>query len=361
MSEPEASGERINARPWHAPSPPRRILAIRLQAFGDTVLTLPYLHALRRQLPGAALDFLTRKEVSAVPKSVVLFDCVFEIRGGRDPIRQLLSALVLLPRLLARRYDIVIDLQRNRLSRLVRYALGVRSWSEFDRFSPALAGERTRRTIEAIGLGSMRVYPDLVMRHPNVGLRKLRAAGWDGERDLVVLNPAGAFPDRNWPLQCYVEFSRMWNEHRNRSCQFLLLGLPRIADKAAALRRLVGEDVIDLVGQDTADEAFSILRRATLVVSEDSGLMHLSWVAGTPTIGLFGASRSVWAAPHGNYSALVNVCRQPDGVCMGGRCAEGRPHCLALLEPASVVDVGRRLVERVGGEVRVIYDSRRGS
>ena len=193
VGHPEA--ESINAKPWDStgptgptrptrpPGPPARILAVRLQAFGDTVLTLPYLQALRRMLPGTSLDFLTRSEVAELPRELVLFDHVFEIRGGRDPRRQLVSALALVPRLWARRYDAVIDLQRNRVSRVVRRLLHPRSWSEFDRFSPMLAGERTRRTIEALGFGSLHVRPDLETEGARGGAAEAawRRVGW-GER-----------------------------------------------------------------------------------------------------------------------------------------------------------------------------------
>lgn len=349
--------EPIVASLWRGPTSPSRLLAIRLEALGDTVLTLPYLSALHRLLPAARLDFLTREEVADVPKSVVLFDRVFEIGGGRNQQRQLLSALTRVPRLWSRRYDVVIDLQRNRISRIVRRLLNPVSWSEFDRFSADLAGERTRRTIEAVGLGQLRVRPDLKVKVPHAGVHKLRSAGWDGESDLVVLNPAGAFRDRNWPLSGYVEFAHGWAERSVRPVQFLLLGLRTIAEKARFIQRALGRQAIDLVGRDTAGEAFAILRRATLVISEDSGLMHMSWVAGTPTIGLFGASRWVWARPHGNYSELVRTCRRTDGDCMDGTCREGTPHCLAQLQPAPVVELGLRLLARVTTQPKVIYES----
>lgn len=336
----------IVARPWPGPPPPSRILAIRLQALGDTVITLPYLQALRRAVPGVGLDLLTCKEVADIPRSVVLFDRVFAIGGGRAFKWQLLSALTLIPALWARRYDIVIDLQRNRISRLVRQILRPQAWSEFDRFSPALAGERTRATIEAVGLGSLYVLPGPELKAPGAGLDKLRSAGWDGASDLVVLNPAGAVPDRNWPIENYVEFCRMWTERRQGSVQFLLLGDRRIQAKAVHLRHAVGERVIDLTNQTTPSEAFAILRRATLVLSEDSGLMHMSWVNGVPTVALFGASRWVWAQPHGNYSALISMCREPDGRCMDGTCRAGQPHCLALQNPGGVAGIALGLIDR---------------
>lgn len=295
-----------------------------------------------------------------IPKSLVLFDHVFEIGGARVARRQLLSALTRLPRLWVRRYDVVIDLQRNRISRIVRRLLMPPSWSEFDRFSPALAGERTRRTIEAIGLGTLHVTPDLQLKDPNAGLDRLRSAGWDGASELVVLNPAGAFLHRNWPVESYLAFCRAWTERRGVPAQFLLLGDQRIEAKAAQVRHALGYRVIDLTGQTTPREAFAILRRATLVLSEDSGLMHMSWVNGVPTVGLFGASRWVWARPHGSYTELVGTCRELDGTCMDGTCRAGPRSCLAQQPPGPVVEVALRLLERVTSETPTISAADRG-
>jgi ADP-heptose:LPS heptosyltransferase len=323
---------------------------------GDTVLTLPYLSALRRALPGGAtLDFLTREEVAAIPKGVELFDRVFEIGGGRNPRRQTLSAARLVLRLRLRRYQLVLDLQRNRISRMVRRALSPRAWSEFDRFSPRLAGERTRSTIEAAGVGPLDVRPDLVLRRPEAGLGKLRVAGWNGTSELVILNPGGAFEGRRWPVESYVRFAELWNAERHQPAQFLTLGLPSIAAEARRMKDRLGDRLVDLVGRTTPDEAFALLHRTVLVLSEDSGLMHMAWVAGAPTLALFGASRGVWARPHGNYSAYQGACERPGGACMDGRCRSGPPTCLARLAPEAVVDRAQALVEATAGVSKRIY------
>src|SRR5204863_3049641 len=96
---------------------------------------------------------LTRKEVDSIPKNIHLFDHVYSISGGRNIKKQLLHTCWLLPKLLLKRYDVIIDLQNNEISRLVRKTLMPGAWSSFDRFSPIAAGERTRMTIEAVGLG----------------------------------------------------------------------------------------------------------------------------------------------------------------------------------------------------------------
>lgn len=349
--------EAIRARPWRGSVPPSRILAIRLQAMGDTVLTLPYLSALQRRLPDARLDLLTRQEVADGPRSVVLFDRVFVLGGARDPRRQVLSLLRLVPSLWRRRYQVVIDLQRNRISRFARLLLSPSAWSEFDRFSPVLAGERTRLTIEAAGIGPLDVRADIRLREPELGLNKLVAAGWEPGAELVALNPAGAVPTRAWPIEAYAAFAHEFSARRAVPTQFVILGIPTVAEKAQRLRAALGRGLIDLVGQTTLPEAFAIIRTCSLMVSEDGGLMHAAWVLGVPTIGLFGASRSSWSRPHGSYTEVVQTCRRPDGTCLDGVCRESSPHCLAHLEPGAVVEVAVRLMNRVRAQAKILQAS----
>jgi len=346
---PVPAAETVAARPWQGPRPPARILAIRLQAIGDTVITLPYLRALKQHFPDTTLDFLTRSDAAEIAKSVVLFDRVYELKGGRRTPQQMLSAARLLPRLLANRYQLVLDLQRNHVSRMVRMLLNASAWSEFDRYSPIPAGERTRRTIEAAGLGPLGdVTAGLELKHPQSGLDKLKSAGWMTASDLVLLNPAGAFADRQWPTERYIAFAEQFAAQRARPIQFVVTGLPAIAAKAAVLKTALGGRLIDLVRVPTTlSEAAAIIQRCTLAVSEDGGLMHLAWVLGVPTIALFGASRWVWARPMGD-SELVLACSLPDGTCMNGTCRRGLPHpCLADITASSVTETALQLLGRM--------------
>ncbi|HJU45448.1 MAG TPA: hypothetical protein VJ647_01635, partial [Chitinophagaceae bacterium] len=124
----------IPAKPWIKKEPPRSILCIRLQAMGDVVITLPYLQALRNSLPASVrIDLLTREEVDSIPKSIHLFNNVYSLGGGRDFKKILLSTLLHLPRLLWQRYDVVLDLQNNIYSEIVRKATRPAAWTVFDR------------------------------------------------------------------------------------------------------------------------------------------------------------------------------------------------------------------------------------
>jgi ADP-heptose:LPS heptosyltransferase len=90
----------------------------------------------------------------------------------------------------------------------------------------------------------------------------------------------------------------------------------------------------------------AVVAGAALMVSEDSGLMHLGWVQGVPAVALFGASRSVWSAPiapgcSGFYSEDL-----PCGACLQPVCARGDLLCLSRV---SVDDVLARALPLLRG------------
>ncbi|HEY7817094.1 MAG TPA: glycosyltransferase family 9 protein [Vicinamibacteria bacterium] len=324
-----------------------KILAIRLHAMGDVVITLPYLNSLKRSHPDAELDLLTGAEAASIPRNLTLFSRVFAIGGGRSFKRQCLSTAVLLPRLLARGYRAVLDLQNNELSRFMTRALRPKSACRFDRTGPLPAGERTRLAIESAGLGPVRIDTDLRPRSEGSALALLESRGYRPSDRLVILNPAGAFPSRNWPLPSYARFARAFQELDSRPVKFLLLGLPSLRPKADSLRselNLDGGSVIDLVGRTTSAEAFALVRKADLVLSEDSGLMHMGWVSGVPTLALFGSSRGDWSRPLGPRSLCLDSSDLDCRFCMEGECRFGDVRCLTRRDPREVAKLAFRLM-----------------
>jgi len=74
---------------------PQRKFRHRLQAFGDVVITLPYVQALQSLMPTTQFHFLTREEFSAIPFNMTIFTMCLS-RGGRNPKRQWLKACSLI-------------------------------------------------------------------------------------------------------------------------------------------------------------------------------------------------------------------------------------------------------------------------
>ena len=342
--------EKLNYKPWQFNSLPKRILIIRLQAMGDVAITLPYVQSLREKLPAITrLDFLTRNEVKDLPGSVILYDWIYSIGGSRNTMLQLFCLLFLLPKLKINNYDIVIDLQRNKLSRLARKFIDPVAWSEIERFSKTSAGDKYQKGIEAVGLGSIKLNTGLQLKKPEAGRTKLLNAGWNSSKKLVVLNPAGAFSTRNWQIDNYVKYAELWKTNFPDT-QFLLLGLKTISKKALFLKKILKDDLIDLVNTEgtSVEEAFAIINKSYFVLTEDSGLMHMSWVSGIPTLALFGSSRRDWSAPQGEHSLCLNSSDLECGNCLLEVCKYGDINCLTRYTPEFVFDRAISLLKRIG-------------
>ena len=215
---------------------------------------------------------------------MTLFVKVFTIGGERDPKRQWFHAFRILPQFMRHQYDIVIDLQRNPLSRMIRRALHPKSYCEFDRFSLHTAGERTKNTIDRLGFAQLPMaLPKFELRDNTLGLDKLFSAKYSSPKKLIVLNPAGNFATKNWPLEYYVQFAQTWVDAIDRNVQFAVIGVDSLRAKAEYLKNRLGDNFISLVGVTTQAEAFNILQKADLVLSEDSGLMHMAWDLTSPS------------------------------------------------------------------------------
>jgi ADP-heptose:LPS heptosyltransferase len=272
-----------------------------------------------------------------------LFDHVYVIRGGRHFKKQLAFTLLLLPKLFLNRYDIVLDLNDAIISRLVRKMLLPRAWATFDKFSALPAGIRTQLTIDAVGLGKITANTRFKVKDEFDSDTTLKKNGWRNNNQLVILNPAGAFETRNWPVEHYVRFSKMWIRSFPQT-QFLVLGVTPIAEKAEYLGKEFGNNLINLVNKTTPAEAFSIIQRVQLVLTEDSGLMHMAWVSGIPTLAIFGSTKAYHARPLGEKSFLFDSSDLPCGNCMLEFCKYGDTHCLTRITPEAVFQKAKELV-----------------
>lgn len=321
---------------------PKRVVVIRLHAFGDTAITFPVLGALRRRLPDARLDVVTdvrSKDLFEAHRdvdAVVSFDARLpKFPKGAAVLRAALA-------LRTRGVPAVLDLQRNRWSRLLTRLLVPGAFSAFDRHAPRTALTRYLDAANALGLGRL---PPVLAPHARDDIRRaaeerLTRAGWDGG-PLVCLNPAAGWETRQWPLARWVELGKRLDA---RGCRLMLLAAapvhPRFVALKEALGGALGAPLLDFAGQTTAGEALALVAHASLTVSEDSGLMHLAWVQGIPTLALFGASRSAWSRPEGPRTDGFYSEDLSCGACMQPVCARGDLHCLMRV---SVDDVEARV------------------
>ncbi len=324
---------------------PKRLVIIRFHAFGDTAITFPVIAALRRRLPGARIDVVTdvrSAELFAAHRDV---DSVHSVDMRRSKLPKGLFLLGVALALRRRRVPAVLDLQRNRWSLFLTRLLAPGAWVGFDRHAPRTALTRYLDAAEKLGLGPLApVLAPHVRPGPLAEARALLVkAGWDPARPLVCLNPAGGWKTRQWPIERYVELGRRLERE---GWQLMALSASPVPPRFVALREALGASLFDLAGATTPAVALAAVSLASLVVSDDSGLMHLAWVQGVPTIALFGASRSAWSRPEGPGTGGFYSEDLECGACMQPVCGRGDLLCLMRV---SVDDVFRKSLELLSG------------
>jgi heptosyltransferase-2 len=311
---------------------PLRIVVIRFHAFGDTAIALPAVSAIADRWPRARIEVVTD------PRSAGLFaawqdvDRVWPLDRYVPRPQRVVRLLQLAAALRVDEIDVVLDWQNNRSSRILRRLSGAAAWAGFDRFAPRHHLDRELDSIAAAGLGELAPVHARRIRHPVDGAVDELLDGLAGP--LGVLNPAGGYPTRNWPLDRWVSVGRELT--RTHGIRWLVLGTGPMIGRVRQLRDAL-PGVVDLTERTTPSTALGVIARCKLMISEDGGLMHLAWVQGVPTIGLLGSSRATWGRPLGPHARWFGSEDLPCGPCHAPACARGDLHCLDRVGVADVV------------------------
>ena len=335
----------IRYKKWSGTSDPKKVLFIRMQALGDVTITLPYISGFHAAYPNVEIHFLTRSEDAEIPAAFTMFARVFKIRGGRNKYRQFFNLILLLPTLIRQRYDIVYDLQNHKMSGILRRLPGVKAWAAFDKFSSFPAGDRTYHTIKSVGLSNF--SPAYETNKSTLKLGRQLLKDHPHAQHIFIVNPAGFFESRNWPESYYHQWARLVLELYNGDVTFLFVGIERIKNKADSFERAFPGNTLNLVNKTTILEAFALVQNAHFMLTEDSGLMHMSWVSGIPTLALFGSSRSDWSRPLGDHSFILDSSDLECGNCLLEKCKFLDNRCLTRYDPEFVFNQSKKLLNLV--------------
>ena len=330
---------------------PERVVVVRFHAFGDTAITFPLLAALRKRFPSVRLDVVTDVRSEALFRAHRDVDGVFAFDTRRGRFRKGASLLVLALSARRRAVPTVLDLQRNRWSAFLIRLLSPGTWVGFDRHAPRTALSRYLEAAEGLGLGRLAPVFAPHAREPLLleARQRLLAQGWDGEAPLVCLNPAGGWETKQWAIERYVELGRRLHAE---GCRLVALSTSPAPPRFAALKDGLGSRLLDLTGRTVPEEALALVACFALVVSDDSGLMHLAWTQGVATLALFGASRSAWSRPEGPGSDGFYSEDLECGACLSPVCARSDVLCLARVGVDDVIAKARALLALGAGTGR---------
>lgn len=160
----------------------------------------------------------------------------------------------------------------------------------------------------------------------------------------VTLQPGARWLNKRWPVESFAELLRRLAEARP-DLNFAVLG--------GADDRALGQDIVraapgrclDLTGKLSLPEMVEWLRLSELLVTNDTGPMHVAAALGTPVVALFGPTEPRRTGPYGQLEHVLQL-ELPCSPCLKSRCRYAKPlECLRALSPATVFDAVQRRLE----------------
>jgi heptosyltransferase II len=150
---------------------------------------------------------------------------------------------------------------------------------------------------------------------------------------LVLCAGAEYGEAKRWSV---AHFAAVARQKRAENWQVWLLGSPHDKTTTAQINALTAGQCVDLAGKTTLVEAVDLLASATVVVSNDSGLMHVAAALDKPLIALYGSSDPLFTPPLNPRAKIItlNLACSP---CFKRECPLGHTRCLTEIIPKQVL------------------------
>jgi lipopolysaccharide heptosyltransferase I len=271
------------------------ILIVRLGALGDIVHTVPAAAALRRAFPEARIDWVVDARHAPFTELVTAVSHVVRLEKAT-----LQGWVAMLRRLRPAGYDVAIDFQGLMKSAVLARASGARRVLGFSIFHlreksarpfytevdgpdrPAHVIRKNLALLAAVGVEESAV--EFPLAHVASGareeIRKELAA-----RPFALINPGAAWPNKRWPAAKYGEVAAFLRDVRGLQ-PYVLWGPGEQA---------LAQEVVDassgaarLAPPSTSPDLVALSRDASLLLSGDTGPLHIAAAVGTPVVAIFG-------------------------------------------------------------------------
>jgi ADP-heptose:LPS heptosyltransferase len=347
----------------------KHILAVTVAGIGDLILASKAIRALKNGAPNKSLHLLTSTEAATLARNYPYVDQVWSlpIRALRREKSQIFGILKTLLRLRKTRFDLAVNLYR------------VVSWSGAFRmgllFRLLKAGEKVGHGSKGFGLflhtkaqagifqnrhfvDAMTDIAVLAGGMPDddgieVFWKKGSEKAWErlflGEgsstRLRIGINPGADSPKKRWGPERYAFVADQLA--KGLGAQILLFGGPREESIASPIREAMNHPGLCLAGKLTLNELAYAISRLDLLVTNDSGPMHIAAAVKTPVVAIFGPEDPVYTRPYTSpdkYQILhVDLPCRP---CTGKECE--RPLCMERVKQEDVLKACFELLSRAG-------------
>jgi lipopolysaccharide heptosyltransferase I len=327
---------------------PERVCIIKPSSMGDILHAMPILSALRARWPSAQLAWVVNQSFCELLDGHADLDELIVYNRGRRGLDhdQFLGMAALLVRLRRSRFDLTIDLQGLLRSAIMVAAAGSRirvgmadaregsRWFYTHRVDAPRLGlhavDRVLRVAREFGADDSAVRFNLPIPRES---RRWAAQTLEGlPRPRVVLNVGARWVTKRWPPAHFAAIGRLAVEQFGAG----LIAVGSAADRPlvdALLRHLAPSPVLDLCGRTRLSQFAALCLESDLVISNDTGPLHLAVAAGARVVGVYTCTSPELTGPYGSRSATVRT-----GVWCAASLRKScrRLDCMTQLQPARV-------------------------
>jgi ADP-heptose:LPS heptosyltransferase len=316
--------------------PPGRIVVCKFLGMGSIIQATPLLQTLRKNFPAAELIFITSASNHALLKSIKIIDKVFTI-DDRSFGKILGSTFSVLRLLWKKKADLYIDLEtysyystalatlscaRNRfgfyrVERNIR--MGVYTHMMFFNSRAPIA----QSYLQMARLSGGKLIEDNLYNFSvseesrTTSKQKITSLIKNISENYIIINPNASDLriERRWPAQNFIQLIK--EVHFTYPDKiFLLIGAANEYSWVQSIYERIDitskEKVFNTAGQFTLEELFAVIEGAQLIITNDTGPMHISFALNRPTISLFGpASPSQYGLHPASYGIYKNIYCSP--------------------------------------------------
>jgi heptosyltransferase I len=296
------------------------ICIVRLSALGDVTHVLPVIHTLKTHRPEIKITWVIGKvEHQLLGHLPGVEFIIFNKKNGIKEYNNIRKQLG------NRSFDVLLLMQLSLRASLLGLVIRAKRKIGYDRiranfFHGLFINERIAYTPEQHVLDSFLSFPDKLgiskkeykWGLPSVpGAQDLAQQVLDPEKPCLIISPCSSHELRNWHAKGYAAVAdHAVNQY---GMQVVISGGSssaehRMADEIIRLCRIAAP--INLVGQHTFAQFLELLRRATVLITPDSGPMHMVAITDTPVIGLHAASNPFRTGPYKSLEWCVNMYNQ---------------------------------------------------
>jgi len=299
-----------------SPAAPRSLCLLRLSALGDVTHVLPLLHMLREAWPDLDVTWVIGKGEHRLLAGLP------GVRFAEYDKKSGLAGMRALRRELGQRFDVLLQLQVSARANLLSAFIPAQTRVGYDR-SRSKEGHglfiNTRipdrpgiHVLDAIGsfcepLGLVRKEVVWNLPVPDEAHAWARAQWEDDGRRVLMVSPCSSHALRNWRAERHAALA----DHAvAQGWRIVLCGgrseLERTTGDAILASMANRDGVLDLIGKDTLKQLPALLDRADLLVTPDSGPMHIANAMGTKVLGLHAATNPHRSGPYSDRRFCVD-------------------------------------------------------